>query len=187
MSAVYTAVRKKLTVEGFHALVDAGVLGEDDRIELIEGEMIEMAPIGGKHMGVVNRLNRLLVDAVGDRGVVSVQNPIALPPHSEPQPDFTVLTPGSDTIERDIPRADAVLLLVEVSDTTLGYDRQTKLPLYARHGIPEVWIVDGAARRIEIHRQPTGDGYAERGVASARVIEPIALPGVRIGIGRLFD
>jgi len=91
MSAVFTPTRYKLSVEDYHRLGKAGVLTEDSRVELIDGELMQMAPIRGPHMQVVNRLNRLLVTAVGDLGVVSIQNPVALPPHSEPQPDIAIL------------------------------------------------------------------------------------------------
>jgi Uma2 family endonuclease len=131
MSAVFTPTRHKLSVDDYHKLGEAGILDEDSRVELIEGELIDMAPIGPPHMMAVNRLNRLLVRAVGDLGIVSIQNPITLPPHSEPQPDIAVLRPGIDKRGAGLPGPADVLLLIEVADTTLAYDRGTKLQLYA--------------------------------------------------------
>src|SRR5438105_11623750 len=142
MSEVYTPTRYKLTVQDYHKLGEAGILAEDSRVELIDGELIEMAPVGGPHMGTVNRLNKMLVLAVGDHGVVSVQNPVTLPPYSEPQPDFTILRPGAGMPASGVPQADDVLLLIEVADTTLRYDHSTQRKLYVEEGIAEYWIVN---------------------------------------------
>ena len=120
---------------------DAGILAADDRIELIDGEMIEMAPIGAMHASKVARLSRILSAAVGDHAIVWTQNPIALPPRDEPQPDICLLQPRADDYEGNLPLAAEVLLVIEVSDTTLAYDLDVKVPLYARHGIPDVWIL----------------------------------------------
>src|SRR5438105_12620460 len=114
MSEVFTPTRYKWTVDDYHKLGDAGILTEDSRVELIAGDLIEMARIDGPHMGTVNRLNKMLVLAVGDHGVVSVQNPVTLPPYSEPQPDFAILRPGAGMPASGLPLADDVLLLIEV-------------------------------------------------------------------------
>src|SRR5438874_5466899 len=160
MSEIYTPTRHKLTVEDYHKLGEAGILTEDSRVELIEGDLIEMARIDGPHMGTVNRLNKMLVYAVGDHGVVSVQNPVTLPPYSEPQPDFAILRPGAGMPASGVPHADDVLLLIEVADTTVRYDRSTKLKLYAKEGIAEYWIVNLQRGCIELYRDPTSDGYS---------------------------
>ena len=128
MSAVFTPKRYKLSIEDYHKLGEAGILDEDSRVELIEGDLIEMAPIGVPHMRCVNRLTRILVNAVGDAAIVSTQNPVTLPPLSEPQPDFALLKPSAEDACR-VPHPEDVLLIVEVADTTLAYDRRTKLPL----------------------------------------------------------
>jgi len=188
MSAVFTAVRRKLSVDAYHDLAKAGHLTEDDRVELIEGEIIEMAPIGGPHMNIVNRLNRFFVMALGDRAIVSPQNPVTLPRYSEPQPDLAILNPAIDRDLTKVPEASDVLLLVEVADTTLAYDRGTKLPLYARHGISEVWIVDVQRKRIEAYREPGAEGYARKIEISANEsIAMQALPDVRLELSRLFS
>ncbi|MBV8457956.1 MAG: Uma2 family endonuclease [Acetobacteraceae bacterium] len=132
--ARYPAVpRRLLTVDDYHRMGEAGILSEDDRVELIEGELVEMAPIGSEHAASVAALNHLLVLAVGARGLVFPQNPVRLDPHNEPQPDFTVLKPRPDGYRSALPRAEDILLIVEVSASSLGYDRGLKLALYARH------------------------------------------------------
>jgi len=187
VSAAFTPTRYKLSVEDYHKLGDAGILNEDSRGELIEGELIQMAPIGVAHMGLVNRLNKLLVIAVGDRGVVSVQNGVTMPPYSEPQPDFAILVPGADRITGDLPGPTDVLLLIEVADTTLAYDRKVKLPLYAQKGIAEVWIVNVQARCIETYREPTANGYQGRtDVGPEDRASPHALPDVQVELKEIF-
>lgn len=162
MSAVLAPTRYKLSVGDYHKLGEAGILNEDSRVELLDGDLIAMAPIGGLHMAVVNRLNRLLVLAVGDLGVVSVQNPVRLPPYSEPQPDVAILKPCKCDAASVVPGVEDVLLIIEVADTTLVYDRTTKLPLYSSAGIAESWIVNLQSRSIEVYRRPTPEGYSER-------------------------
>jgi len=187
MNAVFTPTRHKLTVDDYHKLGDAGVLNEDSRVELIEGELIEMAPIGGPHMGLINRLNKLLVFAVGDAGVVSMQNAVTLPPWSEPQPDFAILRPGADTRHAPVPNPPDVLWLIEVADTTLAYDRRTKVPIYARAGILEVWVVDANACAIEVFHSPRSNGYSHASIHAAPArISPTALPGVVIDVADVF-
>ena len=160
MGAPLTVPRRLLSIAEFHRIGEAGVLGEDDRIELVEGEMIEMAPIGSRHLAKVNRLARLLSIAAGELAIVSVQNPIALPPHNEPQPDIALLKPRLDDYESALPTVDDILLVIEVADTTLNYDRDAKLPIYARHGIAEVWLVDIMGQRLTVHREPGSKGYS---------------------------
>jgi Uma2 family endonuclease len=170
-------VRRRFTVHDYHRMGEAGILHEDDRVELIEGEIVEMAAIGTRHFVCVNQLNRLLVRGVGDEAIVSVQNPVRLDEHTEPRPDLTVLRVRD--YRESLPMPGDVLLLIEVSDTTLAYDRGVKLPLYARAGILDVWIVDLAGEVIERHTGPAADGYrsferARRG----KKIESAVLPGL---------
>ncbi len=153
--------RHRLNVDEYHRMGEAGILHEDDRVELIDGELIDMAPIGQDHAATVNRLTRALVMAFGEQAIVSVQNPVRLNRFNEPRPDFAVFRPRADfyaTGERPGP-ADT-LLVIEVADSSLRYDRGVKLPLYARSGIPEVWIVDLRRRMVDVHRAPGEDGYA---------------------------
>lgn len=153
--------RHRFTAEEYRAMGEAGVLGEDDRVELVGGEVVDMAPIGSRHLACVVALSHLLVEASGGRFFVSVQNPVRLGERDEPQPDLSLLgrkpNPGAEAP----PGPKDVLLVVEVSDTTLSYDRNTKLPLYAGAGVPEAWIVDLAGRRIEVHHGPGPGGYRD--------------------------
>ena len=154
--------RRKLDVHDYHRMAAVGILGEDDRVELIEGELIAMVPIGWDHADTVNGLTKALVLACGDRAVVSVQNPVRLDRFNEPQPDFAVLRPRiGDRRAAGTPGPAEVLLLVEVANRSLRFDRQMKLPLYARFGIPEVWIVDLTGRVLERHRNPAAGAYAD--------------------------
>ncbi len=180
------APRRLLTVDEYHQMGEAGILTEDDRVELIEGELVAMAPIGSEHIAATNSLNRLLVLAVGDRGIVSVGNPVRLNRHSEPQPDFSVLKPRDD-YRKTLPRPEDTLLAVEVANTSLDYDRKVKLALYARSGIPEVWIVNLAANEVEVYRSPVADNYtvvARAGLAATLTIA--AIPDVSIPVARIF-
>jgi Uma2 family endonuclease len=187
MSAVFTPTRHKLSVEDYHKLGEAGILTEDSRVELLEGELIEMAPIGVPHMAVVNRLTRPLVLAAGELGVVSVQNPVRLPPHSEPQPDVAILRRRAGDAESLVPGPEDVLLLIEVADTTLVYDRSTKLHLYAKFGIPESWIANLQSKCIEVYREPTVHGYAKRIESHLEdSVSPLALSKMSVAVAKIF-
>ena len=178
--------RRPLTVAEYHRMGDAGILTEDDRVELIEGELIALSPIGSEHSGTANTLTRLLVMAVGDRGVVAVGNPVQLDDLTEPQPDFAVLKPRPDDYRSGTPRAADVLLIIEVADSSLAYDRTIKRALYARHGIPEVWIINLRAGDVEVCRAPAGDAYASVAVVRRDgVLEPERLPGVSLPVATL--
>ncbi|HET7879254.1 MAG TPA: Uma2 family endonuclease [Acetobacteraceae bacterium] len=183
----YPAARRRLlTVEEYHRMGEAGILTEDDRVELIEGELVALAPIGSEHIAATNALNRLLVLAVGEHGIVSVGNPVRLSRHSEPQPDFTVLRPRDD-YKRMTPRPEDTVLAVEVANISLEYDRTVKLALYASSGIPEVWIVNLAAEEVEIYRAPVRDRYTActRAMRSDTLtIE--AMPGVLVSAATIF-
>ena len=138
---------------------EAGILSEDDRVELIEGEIVQMAPIGSRHAACVDRLTQLFVLRVMGRAIVRVQNPVLLNDYSEPQPDLALLRPRADFYASGHPAPQDVLLVVEVADTSAGIDRAAKMPLYARAGIHEAWLVDLQADQVEVHRQPTPQGY----------------------------
>lgn len=179
--------RHKLTVAEYHQLGDAGVLTEADRIELIEGELIDMAPIGSRHASVVNRLCNLLSQAAQGAAIVSAQNPIFLPPDSEPQPDLALLKPRPDFYASGHPGPADVLLIIEVMGTSQWYDREVKLPLYARHGIPEVWLVDLEARRVEVNLRPSEGAYQESAPADLTGrLAPTALPALEVDLAGLF-
>jgi Uma2 family endonuclease len=149
--------KHRLTAAEFHRMAEVGILREDDRIELIEGELIDMAPIGSNHASVVARLNAWLA-GVG-RFIVFPQNPLSLSEHSELQPDLALLKSRDDYYRASLPTPDDVFLLVEVADTTLEYDRTTKIPLYAGSGIAEVWLVNLRDAVVEVFREPGAQGY----------------------------
>lgn len=165
----------RFTVADYEQMVAAGILHEDDRVELIDGEIIAMSPIGPRHADCVAILTRLLARQVPDDVLITVQNPIRLPDDSEPQPDIALVRFGRYI--QMLPTPGDVLVVIEVADTSRGYDRDTKLPLYAAAGIAEAWLVDLAANRIERHTEPSADGYqaiirAGRGAVVASVVVP---------------
>ncbi|MFN3476129.1 MAG: Uma2 family endonuclease [Candidatus Methylomirabilales bacterium] len=153
--------KRRFTVEEYHRMGAAGIFSEDDRVELIEGEIVEMSPIGRRHAACVKRLIRLFDRGVGDRAIVGAQDPIRLGEHSEPQPDLTLLRPRPDFYAHAHPGPEDVFLIVEAAETSADYDRELKIPLYARAGIPEVWVVELDAERIEVYRKPGPHGYQE--------------------------
>lgn len=136
-----------------------GIFSEDDRVELFEGEILQMSPIGSRHAACVKRVNREFNKHLTDNAIVSVQDPILLDDLSEPQPDIAVLKPRGDFYRDSLPTAADVLLVVEVADTTLVYDRETKFPGYARAGIPEAWLADLVGEVVEKHSEPANGMY----------------------------
>ena len=132
--------RRLFSVEEYHRMAEAGILREKERVELIEGEIVQMAPIGTQHFGCVINVNRLFVARLGDRAVVSPQGPVVIAPRSEPQPDLALLRPRAVPYSRALPTPEDVLLAVEVADTTVRFDRLVKSRLYARAGIAEFWL-----------------------------------------------
>lgn len=175
--------RKRFTVQQYHQMSEASILAADDHVELIEGEIIEMAPIGSRHAACVDRLNRLLNRRLGEQALIRVQNPLYLGERSEPQPDIAIVQIRADYYETGHPQPQDVLLLVEVADTTLEFDRSIKTSLYANVGIPEVWIVDLSSLAIEIYREPSADGYKSvRRVQRNQTISAQAFPGIDFGL-----
>lgn len=167
----------RFTVEDYHKMAEAGILTEDDRVELIEGEIVEMAPIGRRHMASVDRFTLLLVRALSPKAIVRVGGAVRLSGFTEPQPDLILLRPQADFY----PTADAapsdVLLVVEVADSSLAYDRRVKAPLYVRLGVPEYWIADLNGTGIIVHREPGPDGYRQIFVVrGSETFSPEAFP-----------
>ncbi len=158
--------RRLFTSAEYHAMTEAGILSEDERVELIAGEIVRMAPIGSRHAGCVKRLNRRL-SRLGDRALVSVQDPVALGLSDEPEPDLAILRPRADDYSQSHPAPADIHLVIEVADFSLAYDRDVKIPLYAQAGIPEAWLVNLPQHVIEIYRDPAANGYRE-----ARVLHP---------------
>lgn len=179
--------RHRLTVRDYQRMGEAGIFHEDDRVELIEGEIVDMAPIGTGHASSVKRLANIMKLAVGEQAILSVQDPVVLGDHSAPQPDIALLRPQADYYAAAHPQARDVLLIIEVADSSLDYDREVKLPLYARHGIPEVWLVDVGGRRLTRYCRPSTEGYLES--LEPDTLTAIALPGlpdVAVNLEKLF-
>jgi Uma2 family endonuclease len=183
MSAVLERpLRHSVTAEEFLRMGEAGVFGPEARLELIEGEIVEMAPIGSPHASSVAIFNSLLVRCSGDTALVWVQSPIWINERSFPQPDLVLLKSRTDRYAKSHPRPVDVLLVIEVSDTTLAYDLGTKVPLYARAGIPETWVVDLNAREVRVFREPAASGYRTvftvglGGVVSAQLLPAASFP-----------
>ncbi len=175
--------RRRFTVDEYHRMLEAGILGEDDRVELINGEVVEMAPIGSRHAACVKRLNTLFALQVRDRAIVGIQDPIRLGEFSEPQPDITLLRPRPDYYAAGHPTSEDVLLVIEVAETSAEYDRQVKVPLYARAGIPEVWVVDLAGEAVEVYREPAGNSYRQmRRLGRGETVSPEALPNLALAV-----
>lgn len=168
--------RHLISVDAFHRMAETGILGSSDRVELIDGEIIDMSPIGALHAAIVDVLARHFGRKAGDSIFIRCQNPLRLDDVSEPEPDLAVLRPRADFYTTAHPGPADVLLVVEVSDTSLAYDLGVKVPLYARHGIPEVWVIDAATRRTRVFRQPIGSTYSIE--ASVEPHEPLACASV---------
>jgi hypothetical protein len=181
------APRKLFTVEEFYRMADAGIFNEDDRVELIDGEILEMSPIGTRHLGSVNGANAIFARLFPGRAVVSVQNTLQLNDFSEPQPDLVLLRWRADAYRRKRPMADDALLVLEVADTTLKFDLEVKLPRYARAGLPEAWIEDLEANRLRVFRDPSPEGYRSSRVLSAGdTVTVAAFPDAPISVAELL-
>lgn len=168
-------------------MAGAGLFAEDDRVELIEGEVVEMAPIGSRHAACVNRLNEHFVERLRGQATVAPQNPVSLGELSEPQPDVAVLARRDDWYAGAHPGPADVLLLVEVADTTAAWDRQHKVPLYAAAGIPELWLVDLPAGVVEAYRAPEAGAYRDiTRYGAGDELAPARFPDSGIPVAELF-
>jgi Uma2 family endonuclease len=169
--------RHRLDVDAYYRMAEAGILTDPCRVELIDGDIIDMTPIGSAHAGNTNRLVRSFARAAADGLVcLTVQTPLRLDAYNEPQPDVMLLRPRQDDYKERHPDAADVLLLVEVSESSIGYDRNTKLALYARFGVPEVWIVDIPGGGLEAYREPKDGAYVRRERVAAGQLGPALVP-----------
>jgi len=171
------------TLESYHRLAELGVLDEDDRVELLDGQIVAMTPIGGAHAACVIRLTALLSRRAGDDTGISVQNPVVLAERWEPQPDLAVLRRDGGLSGAWLPGPQDVLLIIEVADTSLESDRDVKIPRYAAAGIPEAWLVDLGADAITVYRGPSPDGYRDViTVTGGGTLRPFLLPDITIAV-----
>lgn len=171
----------RFTVESYNEMVAHGILTSDDRVELLAGEIVEMSPIGTRHMACVDRLTRLFVVALADRAIVRVQGAVVLPPYSEPEPDLAILRPRDDFYANAHAVPRDIFLLIEVAESSLAVDRLLKAPLYAAAEIPEYWIVDVASSAVERYADPKNGTYATKQVLHAGDrLAPIAFPELNV-------
>jgi len=181
------AARRYFTVEEYHRMGEAGILREDDRVELIEGEILKMSPVGSRHAACVKRLNELFSRLLTSRAIVGIQDPILLNDSTEPQPDLTVLRRRDDFYAAAHPNAIDVQLLIEVAETSIAYDREGKLPIYAHAAIPEVWIVDLSAEVIETYSEPVRGTYQiSRTFGRGQSVTPVNFPDIAIPVANIL-
>ena len=181
--ALHAPKKRLFTRREYHAMGKAGIFAPNERVELIEGEIIAMSPVGDRHMSCTRRINRLFAELnIAKRTIVSVQDPIATST-SEPEPDIALLAFREDLYDFGKPRPQDVLLLIEISDSSLEYDREVKLPYYASLAIPEVWIANLRDDRIEAHTEPTPQGYRSTRIYNrGDTLSPTAFPDFQISV-----
>ena len=177
---VLPVLRGPFTVESYQRLAELGVFGVDERVELIEGQVVEMTPIGDRHASCVRRLLDWFAHHALALAIIDVQNTVVLGRRDAPQPDLALLKRRADGYPQH-PRPRDILLVIEVADTTLAYDRDVKIPRYATAGIPEAWLVDLVADAITVYREPQPDGYRDvASVTRGETLRPLLLPGIII-------
>jgi Uma2 family endonuclease len=175
---------RRFTVDEYHRMAEVGILGEDDRVELLDGEIVVMTPMGARHASTVARLGERLSRLAGDRATLWVQLPVRLGRYAEPEPDLALLRRRADFYAERLPGPEDVLLVVEVADTSQRTDRDRKIPLYARAGITEVWLVDLPRAVIEVYRDPGAGTYGDvQTVARDGMLAILEMPGVSIQAG----
>ncbi|MBK1988613.1 Uma2 family endonuclease [Sphaerospermopsis aphanizomenoides BCCUSP55] len=184
---VVQLAKRRFNISQYHQMNEAGILTEDDRVELIHGEIIEMSPIGRRHATCVRRLINLLSQLLAEQAIIDSQNPIILNNLSEPQPDITLLKPRADFYEAGHPQPQDILLLIEVADSSIEYDREVKIPLYASSGISEVWLVDIYEQVIIVYCQPTDNGYSEiKTFRQGDILEIQAFPEIQLNVDNIL-
>lgn len=155
------AIKVPFNVDQYYQMAQSGILAEGDHVELIEGEVVRMSPIGARHASCVKRLTSLFTQILGQKVILGVQDPIRLSIYSEPQPDLSLLRPKTDFYAEEHPTPADVFLVVEVADTSIGYDREEKIPLYARSGIAEVWLIDLPQETVTLYAEPIRGQYRQ--------------------------
>ena len=179
--------RRRFTVDEYYRMAETGILRHDDRVELLDGEIVEMTPIGSRHAACVDRLMELVQRCTEGRGILRVQGPIRLDVHSEPEPDLAVLKRRADYYASAHPGPGDVLLVVEVADASLRYDRDVKIGLYARAGIPETWLVDLQNERVDVFTEPSPQGYrASRQLRRGERLASPALPAASLLVDEML-
>ena len=179
---------RQFNTEEFHRMADAGIFGENDRLELIDGGIFEMTPIGPFHAECVRRLTKLLYQRVGNHAEVSVQNPIQLGPQTELYPDIALLRARQQGYRLSHPGPKDILLLIEAGDTSFETDRTTKIPRYAQAGIPEVWLIDLAGSQVHVYTGPSLSSYKNiRVLRGADALQVTLLPACRVTVDEIVQ
>jgi Uma2 family endonuclease len=179
--------KRRFTADEYQRTGEAGIFSPEDRVELIDGEILTMSPIGSPHAGAVNRANRTLVIGTQGRALVAVQNPVRLNAFSEPEPDLVLLRPRDDFYRSSHPQPQDVLLIIEISESTLRYDRDFKGPLYARNGIVEYWLVDLTSETVTCHSRPENGVYRDAATFHrGQMLMPKALPNFIVAVDDLL-
>ena len=173
-----TLERHTINTDTYHRMIETGILTEEDRVELIHGEIINISPIGKLHVAVVDRISNLIKEIVGKRAIVRTQSPIVVPDHSEPEPDITLLKPQPDFYATQAAQPEDILLVIEVAHTTWNTDYEVKRPLYATAGIPELWLVNINKHEIEVHRTPAPGTYKSISIRQSGDTVALPVPGV---------
>jgi len=181
-------LNRRFTVDEYYIMARSGILREDERVELIEGEIIQLPPIGSRHMAGVNQIVACFHrDLPPERAMVITQRPIRLDIYNEPEPDVALLKPRAGFYENQIPGPTDVCLIVEVSDLSLEYDREVKVPLYARFGIPEVWLANVENLTVTVFRTPSPTGYEERQtVRPGQTVSPLEFPEIALAVQKMI-
>jgi Uma2 family endonuclease len=182
--AATTRRRRRFTADEYHRMGEAGILREDERVELLDGDVVEMSPVGDPHVAAVTRCGRAFAPAwVAGRLTLHTQDPVRLDRHNEPQPDLAIARPGVEAA----PRPGEILLAIEVADTSLADDRARKVPLYARAGVPETWLLNVVDGELEVYREPGPDGYARTyTLRPERQVAPEAFPDLVLRVADLL-
>lgn len=186
-SVIFSDNLHRITVADFQKMEQVGILKPTARVELIEGIIVDMSPIGPAHNGIVDHLSQLLHRSIVDRGIVRTQGSIILDKYNEPEPDIAILKPKSDFYINELPAPKDIFFVIEVADVSLKEDRDRKIPLYAKHNISEVWLIDIANKSIEIYLEPSSSQY-QKVVCPDKlgIIKPALLPNVEVDLSRLF-
>jgi Uma2 family endonuclease len=187
---------RRLSVQDYHRMVEAGILAPDERVELIEGQLYRMARQGTFHSAAITRIKRLLEARLGNRVLLRFQDPVRLSDDSEPEPDVAVVRPDPLDYEDHHPTPEEIYLLIEVSERTLKRDKELKAPAYARSAlrssaslsqIREYWILDVNARQLYVYREPGAEGYASSVVlAESDLVAPLEFPDCQVSVEDLL-
>jgi Uma2 family endonuclease len=181
-------LRKKFTVGQYHQMIESGILTARDRVELLNGEIIEMSPVGRRHAACVDRLTELLILQLAGKAIVRAQNPIRLSDDSEPQPDIAILRRREDFYATGHPQPEDIFLVIEVADTTVAFDHEIKIPTYAQDNIAVVWLIDLNAEVVEVFQEPTAQGYLKH--QRSQRGQSLMLPNfsdIEIEVDRILD